>query len=469
MKLLVVDDEQSICWALEELGRELGHDVYAASSAEQALQVAAEKSPDVVIIDVRLPKMDGLTAMRHLRQEIGPAPIIVITAHGDLDTAVEAVRLGAFEYIVKPFNLVRAREVVERAARTVQHASEEATSQTQSASGGKLVGKTPVMQEVFRRIALVAASDACALISGESGTGKEVAARVIHENSARSEGRFMAVNVAALNPTLAESELFGHVRGAFTGAQNDRAGLLAEAHGGTLFLDEVADIPLATQAKLLRVLEQREVFPVGSTEGKRVDFRMVSATHRNLPRLIEEGQFRHDLYFRLCAFEVHLPPLRDRQDDIPLLVHHFLQELFKKESASIANSPVVSSEAMELLRKRPWYGNVRELRNAIEHALVLARDGMIMPEHLPASAPPELAGVESSQSLDEQLQEIINRWSKQRLAADENDGEIYQELITLMEKPLFRAAMEHYQGQYATAARALGIHRTTLKKKHDEA
>ncbi len=463
MKLLIVDDEQAICWALKQLGDELGHDTQTASSAEEAIRVAADFLPDVIVLDVRLPGMDGLTAMRHLREHVGAAPMIVITAHGDLETAVDAVRQGAFEYVVKPFDLARAKAVIERAARTVQHAATESTPDDAGHVQGKLIGKTPIMQEAFRRIALVAASDACVLISGESGAGKEVAARVIHDHSRRAAGRFVPVNVAALSPALAESELFGHVRGAFTGASDDRAGLLQEAHGGTLFLDEVADIPLSVQAKLLRVLEQREVYPVGSNGAVPTDFRMISATHRNLQRLVEEGKFRHDLYFRLCAFEINLPPLRERRGDIPLLVNHFVRML-----AAEGTTPRVSSEAMQVLSQCPWYGNVRELRNAVEHALVLAREGIVMPDHLPAPAPPELAGGGDARSLKEQLTQLVRRWSQQQLAAGGHDGTLHAELLALMEKPLFAAALEHHHGQFAAAARTLGIHRTTLKKKVEE-
>lgn len=460
MKLLVVDDEHAICWGLERLGEQLGHDVLTAASAEDALQLAEAHRPDVVVLDVRLPGMDGLTAMRHLRRHIGAAPIIVITAHGDLETAVDAVQQGAFEYIVKPFDLARAEEVLQRAARTVEQAA--VAPAAAEATRGQLVGKSPPMQEVFRRIALVAASDACVLITGESGTGKELTARAIHQHSGRGKGSFVAVNVAALSPTLAESELFGHVRGAFTGAQDNRIGLLEQARGGTLFLDEVADIPLATQAKLLRVLEQGEVLPVGSSEPAKTDFRMISATHQNLPQLVEADRFRHDLYFRLCAFQIDLPPLRDRPEDIPRLVEHFLQ-LLGRES----RSPRCSPEAMRELQQRPWYGNVRELRNAVEHALVLSRGGIIMPEHLPAPASPQLVGADADTggSLEERIAALVRRWAQRQLAGGREDGELHQQLLQLVEQPLFEAALAHHHGQYATAARALGIHRTTLKKK----
>jgi two-component system nitrogen regulation response regulator GlnG len=320
------------------------------------------------------------------------------------------------------------------------------------------------MQEAFRRIALVAASDACVLITGESGTGKELAARAIHQHSRRAKGPFVPVNVAALSETLAESELFGHVRGAFTGASDARIGLLQQAHGGTLFLDEVADIPLATQAKLLRVLEQRELLPVGSSQPVATDFRMISATHQKLPRLIEEGKFRHDLYFRLCAFEIDMPPLRERSADVPLLVEHFLHVLTGGGTSRL------STDAMRELERRPWYGNVRELRNAVEHALVLARDGVITLDHLPPPVPARLVGGEAGQSpVEERLAELVRGWAERQLAEGKFDGRLHEELLAIIEQPLFEAALARHHGQYSAAARALGIHRTTLKKKVGEA
>jgi DNA-binding NtrC family response regulator len=301
------------------------------------------------------------------------------------------------------------------------------------------------------------------LITGESGTGKELAARAIHQHSRRAKGPFVPVNVAALSETLAESELFGHVRGAFTGATEGRLGLLQQAHGGTLFLDEVADIPLATQAKLLRVLEQRELLPVGSSQTVQTDFRMLSATHRELPRLVEAGKFRHDLYFRLCAFEIYMPPLRKREADIPLLVEHFLRVL------GGTSSPRMSPAAMSELSRRPWYGNVRELRNTVEHALVLARDGLITTDHLPTPVPAQLVGGDgASQSVEERLAQLVRTWAERQLAEGKFDGTLHEQLLSIIEQPLFEAALAQHHGQYSAAARALGIHRTTLKKKVDE-
>jgi two-component system nitrogen regulation response regulator GlnG len=283
---------------------------------------------------------------------------------------------------------------------------------TEDADG--IIGRTSVMQEVFKRIAMVAPSNACVLLGGESGTGKELVARAIHRYSRRSKGPFVAVNIAALSPTLAESELFGHVRGAFTGADQPRNGLLVEANGGTLFLDEVADIPLAVQVKLLRAMEQGEVMPVGSGRTVRTDFRLITATHQDLGAKTRTGAFRHDLFYRLATFQIELPPLRERRDDVPRLVDYFVQRLV--EGGSVR----VSHEALEVLQAREWNGNVRELRGALEHALVLAREGVILPEHLPPALPPhrEIAraveAAASESSMGEQLRKMIRRWTEQR-------------------------------------------------------
>ncbi|MCA9102126.1 MAG: sigma-54-dependent Fis family transcriptional regulator, partial [Planctomycetales bacterium] len=353
-RLLVVDDEQSICWALVKLGESLGYVVETAASAEAGLRRAELAPPDLLILDVRLPGIDGLTALDEFRHHIGAAPVIVITAFGALDTAVKAVRGGAFEYIIKPFDLAEVRAAIERALN-----SDLAAEVTPPAPPhGEMVGSTPVMQSLFKRIALAASSRANVLLRGESGAGKELAARAIHSYSPHADARFVAVNVAALSPSLAESELFGHVAGAFTGASRSREGLLVQADGGTLFLDEVADIPLALQVKLLRAIEQGEVLPVGADRPVPTRFRVIAATHQDLKACVAARTFRHDLFFRLCAFEVEIPPLRERADDVPLLAAHFAAQL---GGGALALSAGTHAE----LKRRMWYGNVRELRNAI--------------------------------------------------------------------------------------------------------
>ena len=319
------------------------------------------------------------------------------------------------------------------------------------------------MQEVFKRIALVAPSDACVHVRGESGTGKELVARAIHRYSRRCEGPFVAVNMASLNPTLAESELFGHVRGAFTGAEQSRKGLLELAGGGTIFLDEVADIPLALQVKLLRVLEFGEIVPVGGEAAVRSDFRMISATHQNLQQRVAEGRFRHDLYFRLITFEIELPPLRQRREDIGPLAEHFLDVLAARNPGP---RPTISPEALAELRGRDWYGNVRELRNAVEHAMILARGGIIAREHLPPPVLPAGAGGDAGQ--EETIALLLRTWAQGQLEGPAEIEDLYARLLRLVEPPVLKAALQHAGGQCLAASRRLGLHRTTLRKKLDE-
>ncbi len=460
-RLLVVDDEPSICWALSRLGQSLGHEVATASSAEQALELAARQPPDVVVLDVRLPGMDGLTAMPQLRERCGDVPIIIITAYGDLNTAVEAVRQGAFEYLIKPFDL-------DAAERAVRRALTRETPPLPAARGEKvagLVGRSPVMQEVFKRIALAASSEASVLLCGESGSGKELTARAIHRYSRRAEGPFVAVNLASLSSSLAESELFGHARGAFTGAEREHTGLLLQAHGGTLFLDEVADIPLPAQVKLLRALEHGEFVPVGAHQPVKSDFRVVSATHQELLAKIRDGQFRHDLYFRLAAFRIDLPPLRQRPDDIRELAEYFLSLAEQRRESP----PGFSADTLEELQRRPWYGNVRELKNAVEHAVIVARSGSIEPEHLPPPTPPVWpAAPDTDRSLDDRLAGLVRQWAETRLAQAAEEGQLHEDLLRVVEPPLLAAVLERHHGQFAGAARMLGLHRTTLKKKLEQ-
>jgi len=466
--LLFIDDEQSICWGLTKLAQRLGHSSEAVGSAELGLQAAQKTRPDAVVLDVRLPGMTGLQAIQKLHAIVPEVPVVIITAYGDLETAVEAVRRGTFEYLVKPFDLQLAERTITRAlaaslarqiaspgAANVSHPNDVASS----ADG--IVGKSAAMQAVFKQIALVAPSSACVHLRGESGTGKELVARAIHRYSRRADGPFIPVNLAALNPSLAESELFGHVRGAFTGAESQRKGLLEQADGGTIFLDEVADIPMALQVKLLRTLEHGEIWPVGGDAPRHADFRLISATHQDLRQRIANESFRHDLYFRLVTFELELPPLRDRRDDIALLAHHFLDRL---SSRSGATRPSLAPATVTELEHRPWFGNVRELRNAIEHALVLSRGGTVEPSHLPAAALPSFAAANA----DGGLKQLIEAWTKSELASAADGAELYQRFLSQIEPALFQVVVEHYRGQVATAARILGMHRTTLKKKLDE-
>ena len=469
--LLIIDDEQSICWGLTRLAQKMGLSSEAAGSAELGLQCAVKHHPDAVIMDVRLPGMTGLEAIEKLHSVVPKVPVVIMTAYGDLETAVEAVRCGAFEYLIKPFDLQLAERTIARAlltseatatARLAQVADDTRESRNAEIGSERLVGKSAAMQAVFKQIALVSPSSACVHLLGESGTGKELVARAIHRYSRRADGPFIPVNLAALNPSLAESELFGHTRGAFTGAESARKGLLEQAHGGTIFLDEVADIPMGLQVKLLRTLEHGEIWPVGADAPRQSDFRLISATHRDLRQRVAEETFRHDLYFRLVTFELQLPPLRDRKDDIALLASHFLEKFASRSSIR----PILDRATIAELELREWFGNVRELRNAMEHAIVVSRGGLIEPAHLPAPVLPSVAV--TAPTMDGGIGQLIEAWTRSRLSASKSNSDLYQQFIAMIEPALLKTVVENQRGQVAAAARILGLHRTTLKKKLDE-
>jgi two-component system nitrogen regulation response regulator GlnG len=453
-RILVVDDEEAVCWALERALTAEGHKVSVAASAEAAFAEVAKHVPQAILLDVRLPGLDGLSALARLRNMSNDAPVIVMTAFGNLDTAVRAVEGGAFDYLAKPFDLDQALDTVMRALARRQVAPADGAVAAAPQSSDEMVGAGAAMQNVFKRIALVAPRDACVLITGESGTGKELVARAIHRFSTRKDKPFVPVHVAALNPSLVESELFGHVRGAFTGALGAREGLLTLAQGGTLFLDEIAEIPPAVQVKLLRVLEQNEMMPVGGNEPQRLDLRILAATHQDLTKKIAEGTFRNDLFFRLNVFQIHLPPLRQRREDIGPLAEHFLRRL---EPRALPLLP----ETLAHLAAQPWVGNVREMRNAIEHAVIVAHGGALLPEHFPAT--PALVG----SSPDEQLQRAVLNWvvDRVRTAGTQAPEELYENLLATIEPPLLEELMRRLQGNRWVAAQWLGLNRATVRKK----
>lgn len=440
-QVLIIDDEPGVCWALRKALEEAGHEVETAGTAEQGLPLAAGK--DLLFLDIGLPGMNGLDAL----EKVSGAPVVIITAHGTIENAVEALRRGAFDYLVKPLRgeeipalVDRAvkRSALEREVKRLRHELHERSA--------PLKGATRIMQDVFKQIATVAISDASVLISGESGTGKELVARTIHASSRRSEGPFVAIDCGALPENLLESELYGHEKGAFTGAVARKPGRLEMANGGTVLLDEVGELSPASQGKLLRFLAEREITRLGGTEKRSVDVRVIAATHRDLRGGIETGEFREDLFYRLAVAEIALPPLRARRDDIHLLVAHFLENEFKYAGE-------VSEEAMGILARHAWPGNIRELRNAVEAATVAARGATIEPEHLP----PSVHG--GAHAAPDEVGRLVTR-----LADAAPEGDVYGAVHDAFEEAVVVHVLGLVGGNQVQAAKRLGIHRTTLRK-----
>ena len=383
-KILVVDDDRDTRDLLSEVLESEGHQVIVASGAQEALAAGKTAHFDAILSDIRLgPELNGLDVLRAFKSIQPDSEVILITAFGSMETAIEAVKAGAFDYLSKPFKI---DDVVNRVQRALEN--RDLVRETRNlvppaeapAPLSSLVGRSPAMLEVYKKIGMVADSRATVLITGESGTGKELVARAIHANGPRAQQRFMAVNCGAFTESLLESELFGHVRGSFTGASVNKVGIFEDANGGTVFLDEVSEMSPALQVKLLRTLEAQEVRPVGSNQSIRIDVRMIAASNRNLAELVAEGKFREDLFYRLRVIEIDLPPLREREEDIPLLVKHFLQKL----GAEAGRTLTISPEALSALVAYPWPGNVRELLNTLESIAALNRSGVVTVQDLPA-------------------------------------------------------------------------------------
>ena len=383
-RILLVDDEASVRASLKVV-LEPTHDVLSASSAQEGLELFRRESPDLILLDVVMPGMDGLTLLKTMRAEDARIPVIMLTGTKTVKTAVEAMKLGAADYLSKPFDVEELRLVVAKTLETDELAREIRHLRAQVAtrySFHNLIGKSPAMQDVYSKIEQVADTRTTVLITGESGTGKELVARALHYNSARRDKPFIALNSAAMPDTLIESELFGHEKGSFTDAQARRAGQFEQAHGGTLFLDEIGDLSAATQAKLLRVLQEREFTRVGGSQPIKVDVRIVAATNKQLDEMVRRGEFRDDLYYRINVVSLYLPALRDRRDDIPLLARNSLDKRLAEDRRPAQE---FSKDAMELLVDYHWPGNVRELENVIEQAIIWSHGRPILPEHLPAT------------------------------------------------------------------------------------
>jgi two-component system nitrogen regulation response regulator GlnG len=460
--ILIIDDEPAIGWSLKEILSDDGHDVALAADIPSALAAARAHAPDAILLDIRLGGHDGIDALPELRAAAGPVPVIVMTAFGDLNTAVRAVQAGAFDYLVKPFDLERITQVVTTALadRVVSPAQAEPPPQTD------LIGSSPAMQEVFKHIALVSASDLPVLITGPTGSGKEVVARAIHRHSSRHDKPLVTTNLAALAPGVIESELFGHAAGAFTGATVARPGLFELADGGTIFLDEIGEAPTEVQVKLLRALETGEVTRVGEAMPRPVHVRVVAATNRDLTGMLGTGTFRVDLYHRLKGFPITMPSLAERLDDIEPLARHFLAR--QATGRTGGGTPVLTPEFLDALRRRPWPGNVRELKHAIEYSAVIARGGVLRPEHLPE--PDAIGPVAAGSDLAAAAGRVgvaVKEWSaaarREFMTLPEPD--LHHRAVLLLEASLLQEALAHTGGNRTAAAKLLGLDRATLRTK----
>jgi two-component system, NtrC family, response regulator AtoC len=381
-RILIVDDDEVSCQLFAETLEQEGYHVDQAHSGDEALALLRDNLHDLLVIDVRMPGLTGLEVTRTVHAKQASLPIIVMTAFGSMETAIEAIHEGAFDFISKPMNLEEIKKTVSRALaqRALQDNAQKSSVEIRSEPSGAIIGMSPAVMEVYKTIARVAPTKSVVLILGESGTGKERIARAIHQHSPRANHPFVAVDCGALTETLLESEIFGHVRGSFTGAVADKKGVFEEAEGGTCFLDEIGDISPNMQAKLLRVLQEHEVRRVGGKDWVKVDARVIAATNQNLDALVAKGTFRQDLYYRLNVVAIHLPPLRDRVEDIPLLASYFLKCYSQENGKSVT---AISDAAMKLLCDYSWPGNIRELENAIEQAVVLSNQPVLAPDDFP--------------------------------------------------------------------------------------
>jgi two-component system nitrogen regulation response regulator GlnG len=478
--ILVIDDEPSILHAFRRAFDSPEYEVATAPAGAAGLELAESARPDVVVLDLNLPDMNGMDVFRALRRIDARIPVLFITGHGTTETAIEAMKEGAFDYLLKPLKLARVRELVARAAEISRLSREPALvaeDATPPDRADVLVGRSPAMQEVYKAVGRVAPQDLAVLILGESGTGKELIARAIYQHSRRAAAPFLAVNCAAIPEALLESELFGHERGAFTGADRTRIGKFEQCNGGTLFLDEIGDMTPLTQAKVLRVLQDGTFERVGGNALIRSNVRVIAATNRDLPRLAASGVFREDLYYRLSVFTIALPPLRGRIEDLPLLVDHFLRRFSPELHKEVLHA---SPEALESMRRYPWPGNIRELQSMIKWSLLQAQGPILLPDFLPEAvrsgepppagaeaAPVGLAGAAAADAHGSGAEPAVavdwEAFIERRLR--EGSEDLHAEALALMERTLLTRVLRETDGNQVQAARILGITRGSLRTK----
>lgn len=448
-KVLVVDDEIIVCQSCQRILEKSGYEVTTVLNGKEALEKIKEEIFDIAIVDLKMPGIDGMKVLQRIREEHPEIMVIMITGYSTVETAVKAMKLGAFDYVSKPFTPDELDMIVRNALERKKLLWENRYLRGQLQEKyrfNNIIGKSKRMQEVYRIMEKVAPTDSTVIIYGESGTGKELVARAIHYNSPRKDKPFISVDCGALSESLLESELFGHIRGSFTDAVVTKPGLFEVANGGTFFLDEVSNISLSIQAKLLRVLQEREFRPVGGTSWKKVDLRLIAATNKDLKKMIQEGAFREDLFYRLNIVPIFLPPLRERREDIPLLVSHFLEKFNRERGRNIKG---VSPEAMQLLVNYPWPGNVRELENVIERVVVMTEENTIGVEYLPVAIREE-AGEETTVPRNSQELKKLKK-------------ELRKKAVAKIEKKFVLEALRRNKGNITRAAKDVGMHRQNFQ------
>jgi DNA-binding NtrC family response regulator len=461
--LLVIDDDALVLQIFRRVFQDTDTTVITAQSGAEGLELVKRHRPDSVILDIVLPDMSGLTIFEQLHRLDPKIPVIFITAGGASDTAIEAMKLGAFDYLLKPLDFPKIRELVARAFEIRRFMNVPVSMAEDSQSNGigdALIGRCPAMQEVYKAIGRVAPQNVTVLIHGESGTGKELVARAIYQHSPRASGRFLAVNCAAIPEALLESELFGHEKGSFTGADSKRIGKFEQCSGGTLFLDEVGDMTPLVQSKVLRVLQEQRFERVGGNETIATDVRIIAATNRDLEALTAKGEFRADLYYRLNGFSIKLPPLRERTEDIVVLLEHFLRRFSRELGKEVVD---VSPETLETLMHYRWPGNVREFQSVLKQAILQAIGPVLLPGFLPPAV--RAAGIEGNGELHSQSGEIaaLENFIDERIQAHSTD--LYAEMLAYVERIALTRVLRHTGANQSTAAKMLGITRGSLRNK----
>ena len=462
MAAWIVDDDHAIRWVLERTLKAENIEYASFPDAECLWQQLLIEQPEIIISDVRMPGIDGLELMQNIHQRYPLIPIIIMTAHSDLDSAVNAYQSGAFEYLPKPFDIHEATDLIKRALSHSKELKQQKKPNEQSLlATPEIIGEAPAMQEVFRVIGRLSRSSMSVLINGQSGTGKELVAQALHKHSPRKNDTFIALNMAAIPKELIEAELFGHEKGAFTGAAANRQGRFEQADGGTLFLDEIGDMPLDVQTRLLRVLADGQFYRVGGHQAIKVDVRIIAATHQNLEEKVKSGDFREDLFHRLNVIRLQLPALRERREDIPLLANYFLNQIANELNVE---SKQLTKATLEYLCNLPWPGNVRQLENICRWLTVMASGQEV---HI-SDLPPELNEQESPHQAGEPLlwQESLKQWADAQLRNGETN--ILGELVPEVEKIMLQSALKHTQGKKHEAAKLLGWGRNTLTRKLKE-